>query len=260
MRSLRRNRENHHCSLLSLTPITFDFNTFSCYGGSYFATIAVVFIFSEDLWNLLGHQCPPNPWYFLQVSLLTFQSIVPHQNCPLLLSTRPRGRCTHLHQHTTSATVLHMFGVTWHEHGACPPRLYTIYFSHLVKGWVPQVPFSLQWVTLDTLTITLSYNGTLSRRNIDEFQAIRMLLTSSIRGHLLSLKFHPKMVTGIQHLQTTISSPMDQKWPKIISKRSKTIQLVIKSGCAMTIQGARAHAPSRNIGKVHMCTMHDCGC
>jgi hypothetical protein len=29
--------------------------------------------------------------------------------------------------------------------------------------------------------------------------------------HVLSLKFRPQMVTGIQHLQTTISSPMDQK-------------------------------------------------
>jgi hypothetical protein len=42
MKSLRWHRETHNCSLLSLTPITFDFNTFSCYGGSYFATIAVV--------------------------------------------------------------------------------------------------------------------------------------------------------------------------------------------------------------------------
>jgi hypothetical protein len=42
-----------------------------------------------------------------------------------------------------------------------------------------------------------------------------MLLTSSIRGHLLSLKFHPQMVTGIQHLQTPISSPMDQNYQKM---------------------------------------------
>jgi hypothetical protein len=75
MRSIIWHRGNHHFSLLSLTPITFDFNTFACYG-----------------------------------------------------------------------------------------------FPHLVKGWVLQVPFSLQWVTLDTLTITLSYNDTLSRRNIDEFR------------------------------------------------------------------------------------------
>jgi hypothetical protein len=43
MRDLRRHRVKHHYSLLLLAPITFDANTFSCYGGSYFATIAVIF-------------------------------------------------------------------------------------------------------------------------------------------------------------------------------------------------------------------------
>jgi hypothetical protein len=42
-----------------------------------------------------------------------------------------------------------------------------------------------------------------------------MLLTSHIRGHLLSLKFRlqhrMQMVTGIQHLQTPISSPATPK-------------------------------------------------
>jgi hypothetical protein len=42
-------------------------------------------------------------------------------------------------------------------------------FTHLMEGWVLQVPFSLQRVTLDTLTIALSYKDTLNRRNIDEF-------------------------------------------------------------------------------------------
>jgi hypothetical protein len=76
---------------------------------------------------------------------------------------------------------------------------------------------------------------------------------------MLSLKFHPQMVTRIQHLQKAISSPMEQNYQKIISRRSKTIQPVIKSVCAMTIQGARAHAPSINAGKVHIRMMHDCG-
>jgi hypothetical protein len=43
-------------------------------------------------------------------------------------------------------------------------------FTHLMEGWVLQVPFSLQRVTLDNPTIALSYNDTLSRRNIDEFR------------------------------------------------------------------------------------------
>jgi hypothetical protein len=41
MRDLGRHREKHHCSLMSLTPTTFDANTFSCCGGSYYATSAV---------------------------------------------------------------------------------------------------------------------------------------------------------------------------------------------------------------------------
>ena len=35
-------------------------------------------------------------------------------------------------------------------------------FTHLMEGWVLQVPFSLQRVTLDTLTISLSLTTTLS--------------------------------------------------------------------------------------------------
>jgi hypothetical protein len=40
MRSLGRHREKHHLSLILLTPITFNFNKISCYGGSYYVTIA----------------------------------------------------------------------------------------------------------------------------------------------------------------------------------------------------------------------------
>jgi hypothetical protein len=42
-------------------------------------------------------------------------------------------------------------------------------FLHPTKGWVLQVPLYLQRVALYTLIIALSYNDTLSRRNIDEF-------------------------------------------------------------------------------------------
>jgi hypothetical protein len=51
--------------------------------------------------------------------------------------------------------------------------------------------------------------------------------TSRERG-MLSLKSHAHMVIGIQHLQTVISSPMDQNYQKCISKRSKTIQASYK--------------------------------
>jgi hypothetical protein len=49
MSDLGRHRGKHHGSLMSLTPITFDANTFSCCGGSYFATIAVFSSIAEDL-------------------------------------------------------------------------------------------------------------------------------------------------------------------------------------------------------------------
>jgi hypothetical protein len=52
---------------------------------------------------------------------------------------------------------------------------------------------------------------------------------------------------------------MDQNYHKIISKRSTTIQPVIKLKCAMTTQGACAHAQNRNAGKVHMRPMRDYG-
>jgi hypothetical protein len=84
-----------------------------------------------------------------------------------------------------------------------------------------------------------------------------MLLTSYIRGHLLSLKFHPQMVTGIQHLQTPISSSMAQK---MHFQRAQNYTTVIKSACTQNAKEARAHAPVKNSGKAHMHPMHDCGC
>jgi hypothetical protein len=58
MGDLGRHRGKHHCSLLSLAPITFDANTFSCYGGSYFATIAVLFVICRRPLNLVGPSMP----------------------------------------------------------------------------------------------------------------------------------------------------------------------------------------------------------
>jgi hypothetical protein len=85
-----------------------------------------------------------------------------------------------------------------------------------------------------------------------------MLLTSHIRGHLLSLKFHPqhrmKMVTGIQHLQTPISSPAT---PKMHFQGEKTIQLVKKLTCTETLKEARMCVGQRS-PRVHMHHMHDC--
>jgi hypothetical protein len=59
----------------------------------------------------------------------------------------------------------------------------------------------LQRIALYGLTLALSYNTALSQRNIDEFRLYILLLTSSIRGHLLSLKFHPHRATRTLHRQ-----------------------------------------------------------
>jgi hypothetical protein len=54
--------------------------------------------------------------------------------------------------------------------------------------------------------------------------------------------------------------PWTKSDQKFISKRSKTIQPVIKSTCTKDIQAARARAPVENAGKEHMRPMCDCGC
>jgi hypothetical protein len=99
MRDLGRHRGKHHCSLMSLTPITFDANTFSCCGGSYFATIAVFLISCRRPLNLVGPPMPTSPSLFTSATITAGSEYVPLQNCLLPLSFRPRGRCSCLHQH-----------------------------------------------------------------------------------------------------------------------------------------------------------------
>jgi hypothetical protein len=72
---------------------------------------------------------------------------------------------------------------------------------------------------------------------------------------MLSLKFHPQMVTGIQHLQTPISSPATQK---MHFQKTQTIQLVKKLTCAETLKEVRTHAQTKKARKVHMRLMRDC--
>jgi hypothetical protein len=124
MRDLGRHRGNHHCSLMSLTPITFDANTFSCCGGSYSATTAVFLISCRRPLNLVGPPMPTSPSLFTSATITAGSEYVPLQNCLLPLSFCPRGRCSSLHQHFRHF----FFKVTLHEHGACPPRLYTLVY------------------------------------------------------------------------------------------------------------------------------------
>jgi hypothetical protein len=59
----------------------------------------------------------------------------------------------------------------------------------------------LQRIALHGLTLALPYHTIFSKRNIDEFRLYVLLLTSSIRGHLLSLKFRPHRATRTPHRQ-----------------------------------------------------------
>jgi hypothetical protein len=171
MRGLGRHRENHNCSLLSLTPITFDFNTFSCYGGSYFATIAVISYICRRPLNLVGLSMPTESMILLTGVIAYYSEYVPPQNCLLPLSRLPPralqlSTSTHHFSYYTTPFFFELHDTSMgHARLVCTQFI----FTHLMEGWVLQVPFSLQRVTLDTLTITLSYNDTLSRRNIDEF-------------------------------------------------------------------------------------------
>jgi hypothetical protein len=92
MRDLGRHRGKQHCSLLSLAPITFDANTLSCYGGSYFATIAVLFVICRRPLNLVGPSMPTSSSLLITVIIAYYSEYVPLQNCLLPLSfTAPEG-------------------------------------------------------------------------------------------------------------------------------------------------------------------------
>ena len=89
MRDLGRHRGKHHCSLMSLTPITFDANTFSCCGGSYYATIAVFTIICRRPLNLVGPPLPTSLSLFTSATITIGSEYVPLHNCLLPLSFRP---------------------------------------------------------------------------------------------------------------------------------------------------------------------------
>jgi hypothetical protein len=89
MRDLGRHRVKHHCSLLSLAPITFDANTFSCYGGSYFATIAVISTICRRPLNWVGPSMPASSPLLITAIIAYCSEYVPLQNCLLPLSSPP---------------------------------------------------------------------------------------------------------------------------------------------------------------------------
>jgi hypothetical protein len=169
MRDLGRHRGKHHCSLLSLAPITFDANTFSCYGGSYFATVAVIFVICRRPLNMVGPSMPTSSSLLITATTACCSEYVHLQNCLLPLSFPPPRAL----QLSTPTLPSSFFRVTSHEHGACPPRLYTIvYFflsARLSEGRATGSS-SLQRIAPKGPTLAFPYNNILSRRNIDGFR------------------------------------------------------------------------------------------
>jgi hypothetical protein len=198
MRDLGRHRGKHHCSLMSLTPTTFDANTFSCCGGSYFATIAVFIINCRRPLNLVGPPLPTSLSLFTSATITTGSEYVPLQNCLLPLSFRPRGRCSRLHQQFRYFFLQSYITRAW---GMPASFVHTCILFHTLWKVGSTGSFLLQRIALYGLTLALPYNTILSKRNIDEFRLYVWLLTSSIRGHLLSLKFRPHRATRTPHRQ-----------------------------------------------------------
>jgi hypothetical protein len=92
MRDLGWHRVKHHYSLLSLAPITFDANTFSCYGGSYFATFAVILIICRRPLNLVGPSMPASSSLLVTVIIAYCSEYVPlHKLSSAFIITAPEG-------------------------------------------------------------------------------------------------------------------------------------------------------------------------
>jgi hypothetical protein len=167
MRDLGRHRGKHHCSLMSLTPITFDANTFSCCGGSYFATIAV-FSYQLPKTSELGRAINAHitvAVYFRDL-YLWFRVCSFTELSSAFIIPPPRAL-----QLSTPTFPSSFFRVTSYEHGACPPRLYTVVYCYTPCGKSASTgSFLLQRIALHGPTLALPYTTILSKRNIDGFR------------------------------------------------------------------------------------------
>jgi hypothetical protein len=111
----------------------------------------------------------------------------------------------------------------------------------------------LQRIALHGLTLALTYHTILRKRNIDEFRLYVLLLTSSIKGHLLSLKFRPHRATRTPHRQHRKNS---HSWHKVNStaqqKGSKLYKMAKKLQGALHPLGAHARTCNIFVPGAHM--------
>jgi hypothetical protein len=184
---------------MSLTPITFDANTFSCGSGSYFCDYCSFYYHSPKT-SELGRAT--NAHIIVAVSFRDHYRWFRVSSLAELSSAFiiPPPRVLQLS--TPTLQPIFFCRVTLHEHGACPPRLYTLVYCYApCRRSDSTGSFLLQWIALHGLILALPYNTILHKRNIDGFRLYVFLLTSSIRGHLLSLKFRLHRATRNLHRQ-----------------------------------------------------------
>jgi hypothetical protein len=164
MRSLRRHRENHHCFLIPLTPITFDFNKLPCYGGSYYATIAVVSYQSKTS-EFVRPSMPTSHRQFLQSSLTHFRARSPFRT--VICHYQPPPRALQL---STSTYIISYSPTFWfhdtsmgHAHLVCTQILFFLprerFGSHSFPS--PSGGSLLQFLSSLFLTMALSAKETL---------------------------------------------------------------------------------------------------
>jgi hypothetical protein len=163
-------------------------------------------------------------------------------------------------QLSTPTLPTFFFRVTSHEHGACPPRLYTLVYCYApCRRLGTTGSFLLQRIALHGLILALPYNTILRKRNIDGFRLYVLLLPSSIRGHLLSLKFRPHRVTRTPHRQHRTGFIHGTRLMSQHCKRVKKLYQMIKN-LKGALHNLSAHAYARNsiVQSAHMCKR--CGC
>jgi hypothetical protein len=119
--------------------------------------------------------------------------------------------------------------------------------------------FLLQQIALHSPTLSLPYNTILHKRNIDGFRLYIFLLTSSIRGHLLSLKFHPHRATRTLHRQHRTGVIHGTGLiPQHCKRVKKLYQMIKKLKGALHHLSACTYARNSIVQSVHMCKR--CGC
>jgi hypothetical protein len=160
-------RVTHHCSLLSLAPITFNANTFSCYGGSYFVTIAVIFIICGRPLNVVGPSMPASSPILISRDHCLLFRVYPLLNCLLPLSSPP-PRVLQLSTPTLQSYFFQSYITrAW---GMPSSFVHSFLFCTTHRRSGPTGSFFLQQIALNYPTLDLSYNTILSRIKIDGFR------------------------------------------------------------------------------------------